>query len=404
MKRGIYLDNHSTTPMDPRVFEAMRPYFCERFGNAASRTHAWGWEAEEAVERARDQVARGIGASPKEIVFTSGATEADNLAIKGVAAAYRERGRHLVTVVTEHKAVLDPCTSLEREGWSITRLGVGEDGVVTPAALEAALRPDTVLVSVMHANNEVGVVAPIAALAALCRARGVLFHTDAAQSVGRIPFDVDALGVDLASLSAHKLYGPKGIGALYVRRKPRVRLVPLLDGGGHERGMRSGTLPVPLIVAFGAAVELAVAERDVEATRLLALRERLLSGLTQRVPFLRLNGHPTERLPGNLNVSVAYVEGESLMMGLDDIAVSSGSACTSESLEPSYVLKALGLRDDLAHSAIRFGIGRFNTESEIDAAIEKVAQVVGRLRELSPLWDLARAGLDPDAVEWTPAS
>ena len=402
METPIYLDNHATTPVDPRVFELMAPYFTEVFGNAASRTHAFGWAAEEAVDRARAQVAAAIGASPKEIVFTSGATEANNLAIKGVCEAAGDK-RHVVTLVTEHKAVLDPCRVLERRGYTVTRLPVDSDGRVAPDQVAAAIRPETSLVSIMHANNEIGVLQPIRAIGELCRARGVLFHTDAAQSVGKVPLDVEEDRLDLVSMSAHKVYGPKGVGALYVRRRPRVRLSAQIDGGGHERGMRSGTLPVPLIVGMGAALELAVGERDAEAARTAGLRDHLRRELLSRIEHVRVNGSVEHRLPTNLNMSFAYVEGEALLMGLGDIAVSSGSACTSQSLEPSYVLSALGLPDGLAHSAIRFGLGRFTTRAEIDLTIERVVSTVARLRELSPLWEMVQAGVDPASVEWTPA-
>jgi len=400
MKIPIYMDYHATTPVDPRVLEAMLPYFREEFGNAASKSHSFGWHAEEAVEAAREQVARLIGASAKEIVWTSGATESNNLAIKGVAQFQKGKGKHLVTAATEHKAVLDSMHALERDGWRVTVVGVGKDGRVDPAAVRAALRPDTVLVSIMHANNETGVVNPIEEIGAVTRAAGVLFHCDAVQSAGKIPFDVAQANVDLASLTAHKMYGPKGVGALYVRRKPRVRLVTQMDGGGHERGFRSGTLNVPGIVGMGKACELALAERDAEAARLLALRERLRLGIERSVERVSLNGSLEHRLPGNLNVSFAYVEGEALMMAIQDVAVSSGSACTSASLEPSYVLRAMGVPDDLAHSSIRFGLGRFTTEEEVDYAVALVATKVQKLREMSPLYEMARQGIDPATAAW----
>ncbi len=385
MKIPIYMDNHSTTPVDPRALEAMLPFFTESFGNAASRSHAFGWRAEEAVEEAREQVARLVGATAREIVWTSGATESDNLAVKGVARFHGARGRHVVTCRTEHKAVLDSARALEREGFEVQYLDVERDGRLDPARVAAALRPDTVLVSVMHANNETGVVHPIAEIAELTRARGVTFHCDAAQSAGRIPLDVEALGVDLASLSAHKLYGPKGVGALYVRRRPvRARLLPLLDGGGHERGLRPGTLDVPGIVGFGKAAELARAALDDEPARLLALRERLRAGLLGGIEGVTVNGSLEHRLPGNLNVSFEGVEGEALMMAVREVAVSSGSACTSASLEPSYVLRAMGVSDGLAHASIRFGLGRFNTEEEVDHAVRLFVEKVKRLRELAP--------------------
>ncbi len=392
LKLPIYMDNHATTPCDPRVFEAMRPYFTEMFGNAASRTHQFGWQAEEAVENARKQVADVIGASPKEIVFTSGATESDNLAIKGVAAAYRERGNHIVTVVTEHKAVLDSCKTLEKYGYRVTYLSVGADGSISPDDVGSAITDKTILVSVMMANNEIGVIQPIAEIGALCRERGVLFHTDATQAIGKIPFDVNELIVDLASLTAHKIYGPKGVGGLYVRHKdPRVTLVPMMDGGGHEGGRRSGTLNVTGIVGLGKACEIAKQEMLIENERLLALRERLRKGIMDEIPDVQINGHPTERLPGNLNLAFAHVEGEALLTSLNDIAVSSGAACTSTSIQPSYVLKALGVSDELAHSSIRFGLGRFNTEEEVDYVIGRVNETVRKLRELSSIWETAEA-------------
>jgi cysteine desulfurase len=400
MKLPIYMDCHATTPVDPRVLDAMLPYFKGEFGNASSKSHAFGWRAEEAVEEARAQVAALIGASPKELVWTSGATESNNLAIKGAARFYKEKGRHLVTVATEHKAVLDSMHALERDGWTVTILPVAGDGRVDPAAVQAALRPDTVLVSVMHANNETGVIQPIEAIGAITRAAGVLFHCDAVQSVGKLPFDVEAAKVDLASLSAHKLYGPKGVGALYIRRKPRVRLVAQMDGGGHERGFRSGTLNVPGIVGFGVACELAGREREAEAARVLALRERLWRGLQGGLDLLTLNGSPRHRLAGNLNVSFAYVEGEAMMMAIKDVAVSSGSACTSASLEPSYVLRAMGIGDDLAHSSIRFGLGRFTTAEEVDFVIGLVIAKVKKLREMSPLYEMVKDGVDLSRIEW----
>lgn len=400
MKIPIYMDNHATTPVDPRVLEAMLPYFREEFGNASSKSHPFGWRAEEAVEQARAEVAALIGATPKEIVWTSGATESNNLAVKGVAEFHAAKGKHLVTVATEHKAVLDAMHALERRGWSVTVLPVGKDGRVDPAAVKAALRPDTVLVSVMHANNETGVVQPIAEIGAVTRAAGVLFHCDAVQSAGKIPFDVEQAGVDLASLSAHKMYGPKGVGALYIRRKPRARLTAQQDGGGHERGHRSGTLNVPGIVGFGRACALALAERDAEAARVLALRERLRAGLEAGLDLVHLNGSLEHRLPGNLNMSFAYVEGEALMMAIKDVAVSSGSACTSASLEPSYVLRAMGVGDDLAHSSIRFGLGRFTTEEEVDYTVRLVIQRVKKLRDMSPLYEMVKEGVDLSRVTW----
>jgi cysteine desulfurase len=397
----IYMDNNSTTRCDPRVVEAMLPFLTEHYGNAASRSHAFGWHAEAAVEDAREQVAQLIGASPKEIVFTSGATESNNLAIKGVASMYRKKGNHIITCVTEHKAVLDPCKRLERDGYQVTFLPVDSYGRVSVQQVADAITPQTILVSIMAANNEIGTLQPIGAIGRLCKERGVLFHTDAVQAVGKIPVDVESMGIDLLSLTAHKFYGPKGIGALYVRRKdPRVRLDPIIDGGGHERGMRSGTLAVPLIVGMGRAAELAREERPTEAARLLALREKLVHGIMSQLSDTTLNGHPTERLPGNANISFAYVEGEGLMMGIKDIAVSSGSACTSASLEPSYVLKALGVGDELAHSSIRFGLGRFTTEEEVDYTIDAVVKAVNKLREMSPLYEMAKAGIDLSKVQW----
>jgi cysteine desulfurase len=401
VKIPIYMDYHATTPLDPRVLEAMLPFFREDFGNAASKSHAFGWRAEEAVEAAREEVGKLIGAEAREVVFTSGATESDNLALKGAAHFYREKGRHLVTVATEHKAVLDPMHRLEREGFEVTFLPVGKDGRVEPDQVARALRPDTILVSVMAANNETGTLQPIAEIGRLTRERGVVFHCDAVQAVGKLPFDVEALNVDLASISAHKMYGPKGVGALYVRRKPRVRLIAEIDGGGHERGHRSGTLNVPGIVGLGAACRLAAAELEEEGARVLALRERLRRGLEARVELMTVNGSLEHRLPGNLNVSFAYVEGEALMMAVKDVAVSSGSACTSASLEPSYVLRAMGVPDDLAHSSIRFGLGRFTTEEEVDYAIDLFAVKVKKLREMSPLYEMAKEGVDLSKVQWS---
>ena len=400
MKIPIYLDYHATTPVDPRVLEVMLPLFREDFGNAASKSHAFGWRAEEAVEAARADVGRLIGASAKEIVWTSGATESDNLAIKGVAQFYAEKGRHLVTCKTEHKAVLDSMHALERQGFEVTFLDVEKDGRLDPQRLRDALRKDTILVSLMHANNETGVVHPLEELGKITRAAGVLLHCDAVQSVGKIPFDVERLNVDLASLSAHKMYGPKGVGALYVRRKPRVRLVAQMDGGGHERGFRSGTLNVPGIAGFGAAARLALAERDVEGARVLALREKLRAGLAAGLDLLTVNGSVEHRVPGNLNVSFAYVEGEALMMAIKDVAVSSGSACTSASLEPSYVLRAMGVSEDLAHSSIRFGLGRFTTAEEIDFVTRLVVDKVKRLRDMSPLYEMVKEGVDLSRIEW----
>jgi cysteine desulfurase len=400
MKIPVYLDYHATTPVDPRVLEAMLPFLTHDFGNASSKSHAFGWRAEEAVEDARGEVARLVGASAKEIVWTSGATESNNLAIKGAAQFYREKGRHLVTCKTEHKAVLDSMHALERQGFEVTFLDVEPDGRLDPARVRDALRKDTILVSVMHANNETGVVHPIEEIGKVTREAGVVFHTDAVQSAGKIPFDVDRANADLVSLSAHKVYGPKGVGALYVRRKPRVRLVAQMDGGGHERGFRSGTLNVPGIVGMGTAAALALAERDDEGERVLRLRERLRKGLAAGLDLLTVNGSLEHRVPGNLNVSFAYVEGEALMMAIKDVAVSSGSACTSASLEPSYVLRAMGVPEDLAHSSIRFGLGRFTTEEEIDFVTRLVIDKVKKLRDMSPLYEMVKEGVDLSRIEW----
>ena len=399
-KLPIYMDNHATTPVDPRVLDAMLPYFREDFGNAASRSHVFGWNAERAVEQAREQVAASIGASGREIVWTSGATESDNLAIKGAADFYRDRGNHIITAVTEHKAVLDTCKRLERSGFEVTYLPVERDGRVNPQAVADALTDKTIVVSIMLANNEVGTINPVAEIGQVVKARGAVFHIDAVQGVGKIPFDVASSHADLVSLSAHKMYGPKGVGALYVRRKPRVRITPIIDGGGHERGMRSGTLNVPGIVGFGKAAEISAAEMAEEGKRLLALRERLRLGIEARVSNTVLNGSLEHRLPGSLNISFAYVEGEALMMALKDVAVSSGSACTSASLEPSYVLRAMGVPVEMAHTSIRFGLGRFNTEEEVDYVIDLVAQKVKKLREMSPLWEMAQSGVDIKSIQW----
>jgi len=390
VKVPIYMDCHSTTPVDPRVLEAMLPYFTEHFGNAASKRHSFGWKAEEAVEEARQEVARLIGATAREIVWTSGATESDNLAVKGVARFHAGRGRHLVTTAIEHKAVLDSMAALSREGFEITVLPVSGEGIVDPEAVRAALRPDTVLVSVMHSNNEVGTVQPVEEIGRITREKGVLFHTDAVQSVGRIPFDVESANADLVSLTAHKMYGPKGVGALYVRRRPRARLVAQIDGGGHERGTRSGTLNVPGIVGFGKAAALARDEMPAEARRILALRERLRRAILAGLDRVVVNGSLEHRLPGNLNLSFEHVEGEALMIAMRDVAVSSGSACTSASLEPSYVLRAMGVADDMAHASIRFGLGRFNTEEEVDHAARLVIDKARKLREMSPAWEAAQ--------------
>lgn len=397
----IYMDHLATTPVAPEVFEAMRPYFCERFGNPASRSHSFGWVAEEAVEQARAQAARLLGCKAAEIVWTSGATEANNLAIKGVAAAYREKGRHLITSRIEHHAVLDTCKRLEQEGCQVTYLPVDGTGRVDPGDVERAIRRETVLISIMAANNEIGTLQPIVEIGRIAKRHGVLFHTDAAQYVGKLPLSVDDWQVDLLSASAHKCYGPKGVGALYVRMtKPRVKLVPQMDGGGHEKGRRSGTLNVPGCVGFGAACVLAERELQTEPARLLALRERLRNDLWSKLDYLHLNGHPTDRLPGNLNVSFEFVEGESLLMALKGIAVSSGSACTSATLEPSYVLLALGLNAELAHASIRFGFGRSNTEEEVDYVAARVIESMARLRALSPLYEMALEGIDVKGTQW----
>jgi len=414
-RQGIYMDNHATTPVDPRVLETMLPYFSEIFGNAASRSHGFGWEAEKAVDTAREQVARLVGAKPKDVVWTSGATESDNLAIQGAVEFYKEKGNHVVTQATEHKAVLDTCRHLERTGKAaVTYLPVDKYGVIDLEQLRAAITDKTVLVSIMFANNEVGTVQPIAEIGRICRERGVLFHCDAVQGACVLPIDVDAMCIDLMSLSAHKMYGPKGVGALYVRSKgPRVRLTPIVHGGGHERGMRSGTLNVSGIVGFGKAAEIAKASMADEAQRIAALRQRMQDGIFGQLDEVHLNGHPVHRHPGNLNVSFAYVEGESMLMGLNGsvhalassaslppIAVSSGSACTSATLEPSYVLKALGVGEDLAHTSIRFGLGRFNTQEDVDYVVDRVVTEVRRLRDLSPLYEMAKEGIDLGSVAW----
>ncbi len=451
LKLPIYMDNHATTPMDPRVLEAMMPYLREDFGNAASRNHAFGWKAEAAVEQARKQVAALLGASDKEIVFTSGATESDNLAIKGVVEFYKDKGDHIITLKTEHKAVLDTCKRLERVrqerldelkmlrlgqltrvpvsrdnlaelsikhdldndavyrqwaelptgGARVTYLEVEKDGRIDLKKLEAAMTDKTILVSIMFANNEIGTVQPIAAIGKLCRQRGILFHCDAVQGIGKVPFNVEEMNVDLASITSHKMYGPKGVGALYVRRKPRVRIAPIIDGGGHERGMRSGTLNVAAIVGFGKAAEIAHQEMADESARLLRLREKLRKGIMDQLDMVTVNGSMEHRLPGNLNISFAYVEGEALMMSIKDVAVSSGSACTSASLEPSYVLRACGVEEEMAHSSIRFGLGRFNTEEEVDYVIKLMVDKVNRLREMSPLYEMAKEGIDLKSIEWT---
>ncbi len=398
----IYMDNHATTPLDPRVLETMMPFFKEQFGNSASRNHAFGWVAEEATEIARKQIAALIGATAKEIIFTSGATESNNLALKGVAEMYAERGNHIITAATEHKAILDTCKRLEKHGVRVTYLPVQANGLVDLDMLREAMTDKTILVSIMYANNEIGVVQPIREIGKLCKERGILFHTDAVQAVGKIPVDVIADNIDLLSLSGHKIYGPKGVGALYVRRKnPRVQLTAQMDGGGHERGMRSGTLNVPGIAGLGKACEIARLEMAEESKRMAYLRDKLKDRLLAALDETYINGTMEHRLPNNLNISFAYVEGESLLMGINDVAVSSGSACTSATLEPSYVLKALGAGDDIAHSSIRFGIGRFNTEQEVDYVAQKVISVVLKLRELSPLYEMVKEGIDLTKVQWT---
>lgn len=399
--KPIYLDYAATSPCDPRVLDAMLPYFTEFFGNAASRSHSFGWQAEEAVARARQSVAALIGATSKEIIFTSGATESDNLAIKGVAQMYAKKGKHIITCQTEHKAVLDTAKHLESQGFEVTYLGVDEKGRISLDELGSAMREDTILVSIMAANNEIGTIQPIEEIGALCHDRGILFHCDATQGIGKMKIDVEAQHIDLLSLSGHKIQGPKGVGALYVRRrKPRVRLVAQMDGGGHERGMRSGTLNVTGIVGLGKACEILIDERDKDITHALALRDRLESRILEHLDHVHINGDPDNRLPNLSNLSFAYVEGESLLMGMRDIAVSSGSACTSASLEPSYVLKALGVGDELAHSSIRFSMGRFTTEHEIDRTVEQVVEAVNRLRELSPLYEMVQEGIDLNSIEW----
>ena len=401
MKTPIYLDNHATTRVDPRVVEAMLPYFTEYFGNAASRNHEFGWKAEEAVDRARKQIADLVGATPREIIFTSGATESDNLAIKGVAEMYAEKGNHIITAATEHKAVLDTCKKLEKHGYRVTYLPVMGDGLIDLDMLKESFTDKTILVTIMYANNKIGVLQPVREIGALCRERGVLFHTDAVQAIGKVPVDVNKDNIDLASITAHKLYGPKGVGALYVRRKaPRVQITAQMDGGGHERGMRSGTLNVPGIVGLGEACAIAHKEMPEEMKRLRYLRDKLKDKLQSGLDEVYINGSMEHRLPHSLNMSFAYVEGESLLMGINDVAVSSGSACTSATLEPSYVLKALGVGDDVAHSSIRFGIGRFNTEEEIDYVADKLVDVVKKLRELSPLYEMAKEGIDLSKVSW----
>ena len=397
----IYMDNHATTPMDPRVLETMLPYFGKIFGNAASRNHQFGWEAEQAVDLAREQIAKLIGCTAKEIIFTSGATESNNLAIKGIAEMYKEKGNHIITQVTEHKAVLDTCKKLEKMGYEVTYLPVETDGLVSVEKLKAAITPKTILVTIMYANNEIGVIQPIQEIGKLCHEKGILFHTDAVQAVGKIPVNVQTDNIDVRSLTAHKIYGPKGVGALYVRRRnPRVQITEQINGGGHERGMRSGTLNVPGIVGLGKACEIAGEEMAAETVRLTELRDYLRAKFEKALDYIHVNGNMDHHLPGNLNMSFVHVEGESLLMGINDIAVSSGSACTSATLEPSYVLKALGLGDDVAHSSIRFGLGRFNNKAEVDYVSDKVITVVQHLREMSPLYEMVKEGIDLSKIEW----
>ena len=404
LKIPVYMDNHATTPVDPRVLDAMMPYFTEKFGNAASRNHSFGWAGEEGVENARAQVAKLINASPKEIIFTSGATESNNLAIKGVAEMYREKGNHIITQVTEHKAVLDTCKRLEKYGYEVTYLPVEKDGRINLDDLRRAITPKTILISIMYANNEIGVIQPIEEIGKIAKEMGVFFHVDGVQAAGKVPIDVQRDGIDLLSISAHKLYGPKGVGALYVRRKnPRVQLSAIIDGGGHERGMRSGTLNVTGIVGLGKACEICQQEMAAETKKLSGLRDRLKNAIMSQLDECFINGSMEHRLPHNINISFAFVEGESLLMGINDIAVSSGSACTSATLEPSYVLKALGVGEDLAHTSIRFGLGRFNTEEEVDYVVSRVAETVNRLRELSPLYEMAKEGVDISKMKWTAA-
>ena len=397
----IYLDYQATTPCDPRVLEKMLPYFTEIYGNPHSRNHPHGWAAEEAVEKGRAQVASLIGADPREVIFTSGATESNNLALKGVSAFYRDPKNHIITCVTEHKCVLDSCRHLEEDGFSVTYLPVQPNGLIELSKLREAIRPETIIVSIMAVNNEIGVIQPLKEIGQICREAGVFFHTDAAQAVGKIPINVEEMNIDLLSISGHKIYGPKGIGALYVRRKPRVRLQALINGGGQERGMRSGTLPTPLCVGLGEACEIAQNEMETEAARTKVLSDRLHTGLTNQLKDVYLNGEGAPRIPGNLNLSFAYVEGEGLMMGIKDLSVSSGSACTSSSLEPSYVLRSLGVQEEMAHTSIRFGIGRFTTEEEIDIAIERVVTAVTKLREMSPLWEMVQEGIDLKSIKWS---
>uniref|UniRef100_A0ACD5XQZ6 Uncharacterized protein n=1 Tax=Avena sativa TaxID=4498 RepID=A0ACD5XQZ6_AVESA len=399
--RPLYMDMQATTPVDPRVLDAMLPFYLSQYGNPHSRTHLYGWESDAAVEEARARVAKLVGADPREIFFTSGATECNNIAVKGVMHFYRDRRRHVITTQTEHKCVLDSCRYLQQEGFDVTYLPVRPDGLVDVAQLADAIRPDTGLVSVMAVNNEIGVVQPLEEIGRICREKGVHFHTDAAQALGKIPIDVNQMGIGLMSLSAHKIYGPKGVGALYLRRRPRIRVEPQMSGGGQERGIRSGTVPTPLVVGFGAACDIAAKEMDYDERRVSALQQRLLDGIRAKVDDVVINGSMEHRYSGNLNLSFAYVEGESLLMGLKEVAVSSGSACTSASLEPSYVLRALGVDEDMAHTSIRFGIGRFTTEAEVDRATELTVHQVLKLREMSPLYEMAKAGIDIKSIQWS---
>lgn len=401
LKLPVYMDYQATTPMDPRVFEEMVPYFVEKFGNPHSRGHKYGWEAEAACEKAREQVADLIGANPKEIIFTSGATESNNMALKGIAKFYGAKKNHIITCVTEHKCVIDTCRNLEREGMEVTYLPVDNEGIIDLEQLKEAITDKTAVVSIMAVNNEIGVIQPIKEIGAICRERGVFFHTDAAQSFGKIPMNVEEMNIDLMSISGHKIYGPKGVGAIYVRRRPRVRLTPLINGGGQERGFRSGTLPVPLVVGLGKAAEIARLEMGAENERIARLYNKLYNSLVANIKDVYLNGHAEKRIKTNLNLSFAYIEGESMIMAIKELAVSSGSACTSASLEPSYVLRAIGVGEDLAHTSIRFGIGRFTTEEEVDFAIEKVTGAIDKLRDMSPLWEMAQDGIDISKIEWS---
>lgn len=396
----IYLDNQATTPMDPRVMEKMMPYFTEKFGNPHSRSHAYGWETEAAIELAREEVANLVNANPKEIVFTSGATEANNIAIKGVAEFYGEKKKHIITVQTEHKCVLESCRYLEQKGFDITYLPVQQNGLIDIDALKAAMREDTLLVSVMMVNNEIGVIQPVAEIGKICRENGTFFHTDAAQSFGKIPIDIEAMNIDLMSISGHKIYGPKGIGALYVRRRPRVRIKSILSGGGQERGFRSGTLPTPMVVGLGEAARIAKEEMEKDHKHVKELSDYFCKEILDGVPEVFLNGDREQRIPGNLNISFAYIEGESMIMAIKELAVSSGSACTSASLEPSYVLRAIGVGEDLAHTSIRFGLGRFTTRQEVDYAVDLIKGSIAKLREMSPLWEMAQEGIDINSIEW----